>query len=169
MNKFLKIVFYIQLIAWLCSVISNSYQEPIVLLFTVLIGSLIWLLLWKLANYVIKNPEKSPFFSKANLLRWPVAYFFSTIIFQLGVIISFSIRFLIDREINDGNIFLRSIFGEKLIVAIMVFGALIVSPLTYQIVKGLRFKKPLSSTFVLTVFWTVLIPIVNQASSYLIY
>src|SRR3990172_355689 len=103
MGKLLKFILIIQLLGWIGSIISGLYTQPLVLLIALLINLLIWIGLWKGTNFVVSNPEDGPLNKRANLIRWAISFFFSIFALEIGILVSFILRFFIDMLFVDKN------------------------------------------------------------------
>jgi hypothetical protein len=168
MGKLLKFILIIQLLGWIGSVISGLYTQPLALLIALLINLLIWIGLWKGTNFVVSNPEDGSLNKKANLIRWAISFFFSIFALEVGILVSFIIRFFIDRLFEDRNLVavvlvnsLSSWFGKTIIM----LGILVAFPILYFIGKSLQFKKPIYPAILLSLLWAILILIMGPMIS----
>jgi|GEM_PF-6740066 len=168
MGKLLKFILIIQLIGWIVSIISGLYKQPLILLIALTINLLIWISLWKGTNFVVNNPEDGSLNKKANLIRWVISFFFSTFALEVGILVSFILRFFIDGLFMEGNsivVALVDSLGPWFRKTMIILGVLIAFPILNLIGKSLQFKKPIYSAILLSLLWAVLILIIGPVTS----
>lgn len=164
MGKLLKFILIIQLLGLISSLIIKLYTQPLSLVVALFINILVWFGFWKGTNFVVNNPEDGTVNKKANLLRWILSFFFSIFALEVGILISFILRFFIDRAYVYGNpivVALVSSLGPWFSKLMIILGILVAFPILYLIGKSLQFKKPIYSAVFLTLLWAFLILVVG--------
>lgn len=162
--KLLRAFLIFSFIDGLGTAFTNLYKSPLLLVFSLILNTLIFIGFWKGTTLVTNNPEDQTTNKWVQLLRWILLFIFSIVAVQIGVLVIFLFRFVLDRAYFDGNQLVISIIkglGPLYSKILIIFG-LLLSFFPLQLVgKALKFSKPFFSTILMIIVWAILMLVIG--------
>lgn len=167
MIKLIKFILALQFGLGVIWLIGNFNKIPLASLIVFLLNLILVFLLWLGIDFVGKNPEDQTTKKKINFLRWFLLFYFSIFPEELGIVISFSLRFIADSWLANNYHtagFIIKFLMEILIKASTFLGPLLAIPLLYLISKAFKFKNPKKVTAIVTFLWIVFTVLTSSGS-----
>lgn len=159
MIKFLKLFLILSFINGLTATFTKLNNNPLLIITALLLNILVFIGLWKTLTLVINNPEEQTNNKWIQLLRWILLFVFSIIAVELGLLIIFLFRFVIDRAYHDGNQLVISIIrglGPLYPKMLILLGVLLSFPPLNLVSKAIKFSQPLLSAAIMVIIWSIL-------------
>ena len=164
MLKFLRVFLILSFLGGLGTTFASLYNNPLLLVISLLFNTLIFIGFWKGTTLVTNSPEDQTTNKWIHLLRWVLLFIFSIVAVQLGVLIIFIFRFVIDRAYVDGNQIVVDIVKGlgPLYSKILILLGLLLSFLPMNLVsRALKFSKPLFTAIIMIVIWAILMLVIG--------
>lgn len=159
MIKLLRFFLILSFIGGLATTLTKLINDPLLLVISLLLNTLVFIGFWKSITLVTNNPEGQTSNKWIQLLRWISLFVFSIIAVELEVLIVFLFRFVIDMAYVDENQLVVSMvkgLGPLYSKILMLLGLLFSFFPINLVSKALKFSKPLFSATVVVVIWVVL-------------
>lgn len=160
MLKVLRAFLILSYVGGLLSAIVNLNKIPLLLILLFLLYTLLFICFWKGTTLVTNNPEEQTVNKWIAVVRWILLFIFSVVPVELGIIVSFLLRFLLDQAYVEENLLVINIIkglGPFYSKILMLFGLSASFLPLLLISNSLKFTKPIYATIITIVFWAILI------------